>query len=145
MRRHRAATTLLSWTWLVSAARAALEVFPPTAQQQQLRFSTGHHPHKQYERVTQQPDSSDPADWPYRDLPWGQVNFIATTDTCAASFCAGRAYTCRLTVSLSCWLPCRHGWLLGHQRHEPSFSGDWGGNASFDLPSPLVTPAHMGA
>ncbi|POY76504.1 calcineurin family phosphoesterase [Rhodotorula taiwanensis] len=105
MRQHRAATTLLSWTWLVSAARAALEVFPPTAQQQQLRFSTGHHPHKQEEQVTQQPDSSDPADWPYRDLPWGQVNFIATTDT--------------------------HGWLLGHQRHEPSFSGDWGDFYSF--------------
>lgn len=29
----------------------------------------------------QQPDSSDPVDWPYRPLPWGEVNFIATTDT----------------------------------------------------------------
>lgn len=29
----------------------------------------------------QQPDSSDPVDWPYRALPWGEVNFIATTDT----------------------------------------------------------------
>ncbi|TKA54035.1 hypothetical protein B0A53_03317 [Rhodotorula sp. CCFEE 5036] len=53
----------------------------------------------------QQPDSSDPVDWPYRALPWGEVNFIATTDT--------------------------HGWLLGHQRHEPSFSGDWGDFYSF--------------
>lgn len=29
----------------------------------------------------QQPDSSDPVDWPYRPLPWGEVNFITTTDT----------------------------------------------------------------
>ncbi|KWU42710.1 hypothetical protein RHOSPDRAFT_20722, partial [Rhodotorula sp. JG-1b] len=53
----------------------------------------------------EQPDSSDPVDWPYRPLPWGEVNFITTTDT--------------------------HGWLLGHQRHEPSFSGDWGDFYSF--------------
>ncbi|GAA5901874.1 hypothetical protein JCM5296_002096 [Sporobolomyces johnsonii] len=49
----------------------------------------------------QQPGSTVPVDWPYRPLPWGDVNIISTTDT--------------------------HGWLLGHQRNEPSFSGDWGG------------------
>ncbi|GAA5984914.1 hypothetical protein JCM10908_002448 [Rhodotorula pacifica] len=55
--------------------------------------------------TAQQPDSSDPLDWPYRPLPWGEVNILATTDT--------------------------HGWLLGHQRNEPSFSGDWGDFYSF--------------
>ncbi|GAA5864272.1 hypothetical protein JCM8547_001314 [Rhodosporidiobolus lusitaniae] len=53
----------------------------------------------------QQPGSSDPQDWPYRELPWGDVNVVSTTDT--------------------------HGWLLGHQRNEPSFSGDWGDLYSF--------------
>ncbi|GAA5934821.1 Smn1p [Sporobolomyces koalae] len=53
----------------------------------------------------QQPDSSSPVDWPYRELPWGEVNVLSTTDT--------------------------HGWLLGHQRNEPSFSGDWGDLYSF--------------
>ncbi|GAA5849619.1 hypothetical protein JCM5353_004409 [Sporobolomyces roseus] len=56
-------------------------------------------------RLTQQPDSTSPTDWPYRELPWGEVNVISTTDT--------------------------HGWLLGHQRNEPSFSGDWGDLYSF--------------
>ncbi|GAA6007091.1 hypothetical protein JCM10207_001503 [Rhodosporidiobolus poonsookiae] len=55
--------------------------------------------------LLQQPDSSPPTDWPYRALPWGDVNVLSTTDT--------------------------HGWLLGHQRHEPSFSGDWGDLYSF--------------
>ncbi|GAA6010992.1 hypothetical protein JCM11491_005900 [Sporobolomyces phaffii] len=53
----------------------------------------------------QQPDSSSPTDHPYRELPWGEVNVISTTDT--------------------------HGWLLGHQRNEPNFSGDWGDLYSF--------------
>ncbi|GAA5953147.1 hypothetical protein JCM3765_007425 [Sporobolomyces pararoseus] len=53
----------------------------------------------------QQPDSSPPTDWPYRELPWGEVNVLSTTDT--------------------------HGWLLGHQRNEPNFSGDWGDLYSF--------------
>ncbi|GAA5876516.1 hypothetical protein JCM16303_003565 [Sporobolomyces ruberrimus] len=53
----------------------------------------------------QQPDSAPPTDWPYRELPWGEVNVISTTDT--------------------------HGWLLGHQRNEPNFSGDWGDLYSF--------------
>ncbi|KAM0749330.1 hypothetical protein T439DRAFT_290562 [Meredithblackwellia eburnea MCA 4105] len=53
----------------------------------------------------QQPDSTGPTDWPYRALEWGEVNVISTTDT--------------------------HGWLLGHQRQEASFSGDWGDLLSF--------------
>ncbi|KAK4701247.1 hypothetical protein P7C70_g4988, partial [Phenoliferia sp. Uapishka_3] len=53
----------------------------------------------------QQPGSSSPLDWPYRALEWGQVNIVSTTDT--------------------------HGWLLGHQRQEASFSGDWGDLYSF--------------
>lgn len=32
-------------------------------------------------RLTQQPDSTSPTDWPYRELPWGEVNVISTTDT----------------------------------------------------------------
>ncbi|GAA5938144.1 hypothetical protein JCM3775_005356 [Rhodotorula graminis] len=56
-------------------------------------------------RALQQPDSTPPVDYPYRQLPWGEVNVLATTDT--------------------------HGWLLGHQRNEPSFSGDWGDYYSF--------------
>ncbi|GAA5903379.1 Smn1p [Sporobolomyces salmoneus] len=55
--------------------------------------------------IDQQPDSTSPTDWPYRELPWGEVNVLSTTDT--------------------------HGWLLGHQRNEPSFSGDWGDLFSF--------------
>lgn len=55
----------------------------------------------------QQPGSKSPSkfDLPYRELEWGQLNIIHTTDT--------------------------HGWLLGHQREEPSFSGDWGDLYSF--------------
>ncbi|GAA5843361.1 hypothetical protein JCM9279_002078 [Rhodotorula babjevae] len=56
-------------------------------------------------RPLQQPDSIPPVDYPYRQLPWGDVNVLATTDT--------------------------HGWLLGHQRNESSFSGDWGDYYSF--------------
>ncbi|KAL8280258.1 hypothetical protein RQP46_007372 [Phenoliferia psychrophenolica] len=52
-----------------------------------------------------QPGSTPPVDWPYRELDWGEVNIISTTDT--------------------------HGWLLGHQRQEASFSGDWGDLYSF--------------
>ncbi|GAA5820908.1 hypothetical protein JCM3770_004862 [Rhodotorula araucariae] len=55
--------------------------------------------------VAQQPGSTSPVDRPYRPLPWGEVNVLATTDT--------------------------HGWLLGHQRNEPAFSGDWGDYYSF--------------
>jgi len=32
-------------------------------------------------KLTQQPDSTSPTDWPYRELPWGEVNVISTTDT----------------------------------------------------------------
>ncbi|BGP26851.1 5'-Nucleotidase/apyrase family protein [Rhodotorula toruloides] len=58
-------------------------------------------------RTAQQPDAHPPthAHWPYRPLPWGELNILATTDT--------------------------HGWLLGHLRNEPSFSGDWGDFYSF--------------
>ncbi|GAA6039301.1 hypothetical protein JCM8097_003252 [Rhodosporidiobolus ruineniae] len=53
----------------------------------------------------QQPDSAPPDAQPYRPLPWGEVNILSTTDT--------------------------HGWLMGHQRNEPSYSGDWGDLYSF--------------
>ncbi|CDR45765.1 hypothetical protein NBRC10512_002785 [Rhodotorula toruloides] len=68
----------------------------------QLTFSRGDNPH-----TAQQPDAYPPtgSDWPYRPLPWGDVNILSTTDT--------------------------HGWLLGHLRNEPSFSGDWGDFYSF--------------
>ncbi|KAI5475343.1 5'-Nucleotidase/apyrase family protein [Pseudohyphozyma bogoriensis] len=56
-------------------------------------------------KVLQQPGSSSPSDWPYRPVEWGEVNILHTTDT--------------------------HGWLLGHQRQEASFSGDWGDLYSF--------------
>ncbi|KAK4049583.1 hypothetical protein OIV83_004081 [Microbotryomycetes sp. JL201] len=60
---------------------------------QQIRFS--------------QPDASPPtsSDWPYRPLPWGDINILATTDT--------------------------HGWLMGHERGEGAYSGDWGDLFSF--------------
>ncbi|SCZ87711.1 BZ3500_MvSof-1268-A1-R1_Chr2-2g05177 [Microbotryum saponariae] len=54
----------------------------------------------------QEPGSgSASTDRPYRELPWGDVNIISTTDT--------------------------HGWLLGHQNREPNYSGDWGDLYSF--------------
>jgi hypothetical protein len=31
--------------------------------------------------ANQQPDSSSPVDYPYRELPWGEVNILHTTDT----------------------------------------------------------------
>ncbi|GAA5873619.1 hypothetical protein JCM3774_004993 [Rhodotorula dairenensis] len=81
--------------WLLTPLITALPDHQPRAQ---IAFTAA-------APAVQQPDSTDPTDWPYRPLPWGQVNFIATTDT--------------------------HGWLLGHQRNEPSFSGDWGDFYSF--------------
>ncbi|KAM0786669.1 hypothetical protein ACM66B_002117 [Microbotryomycetes sp. NB124-2] len=58
-------------------------------------------------RLLSQPDASPPttADWPYRPLPWGDINILATTDT--------------------------HGWLMGHERGEGAYSGDWGDLFSF--------------
>lgn len=51
-----------------------------------------------------QPSAAPPLSAPLRDLPWGQLNFLHTTDT--------------------------HGWHAGHLQ-EPSFSADWGDYISF--------------
>ncbi|GAA5903580.1 hypothetical protein JCM8208_003630 [Rhodotorula glutinis] len=95
MRLHTAAlaaTLATSSPLLALAAAVQLPFHPPST----LADSS---------RALQQPDSTPPVDYPYRQLPWGEVNVLATTDT--------------------------HGWLLGHQRNEPSFSGDWGDYYSF--------------
>ncbi|KAL9031310.1 MAG: hypothetical protein Q9196_000666 [Gyalolechia fulgens] len=51
-----------------------------------------------------QPSAPEPVSAPLRELPWGQLNFLHTTDT--------------------------HGWHAGHLQ-EPSYSGDWGDYISF--------------
>ncbi|KAH7126351.1 Metallo-dependent phosphatase-like protein [Dactylonectria estremocensis] len=51
-----------------------------------------------------QPSAADPVAAPMRDLKWGQLNFLHTTDT--------------------------HGWLGGHLQ-EPQYSADWGDYISF--------------
>ncbi|KAI8966434.1 ser/Thr protein phosphatase family [Daldinia sp. FL1419] len=51
-----------------------------------------------------QPGAPAPVAAPMRDLEWGQINFIHTTDT--------------------------HGWLGGHLQ-EPQYSADWGDYISF--------------
>ncbi|KAL8713093.1 MAG: hypothetical protein Q9225_006831 [Loekoesia sp. 1 TL-2023] len=51
-----------------------------------------------------QPSAPEPVSAPLRELPWGQLNFLHTTDT--------------------------HGWHAGHLQ-EPSYSGDWGDYVSF--------------
>ncbi|MCJ1392027.1 hypothetical protein MMC18_004894 [Xylographa bjoerkii] len=51
-----------------------------------------------------QPSAPSPVSAPLRELPWGQINFLHTTDT--------------------------HGWHAGHLQ-EPSFSADWGDYISF--------------
>ncbi|KAI9692046.1 MAG: hypothetical protein M1820_009581 [Bogoriella megaspora] len=51
-----------------------------------------------------QPSAPSPIPAPLRDLPWGQLNFLHTTDI--------------------------HGWLGGHLR-EPQYSADWGDYVSF--------------
>ncbi|OOQ86783.1 Ser/Thr protein phosphatase family [Penicillium brasilianum] len=51
-----------------------------------------------------QPSAPSPISGPLRDLEFGQLNFLHTTDT--------------------------HGWLAGHLQ-EPSFSADWGDYISF--------------
>ncbi|KAI5467934.1 Metallo-dependent phosphatase-like protein [Mariannaea sp. PMI_226] len=51
-----------------------------------------------------QPDAPQPVAAPMRDLIWGQLNFLHTTDT--------------------------HGWLGGHLQ-EPQYSADWGDYVSF--------------
>ncbi|KAI9795624.1 MAG: hypothetical protein M1833_006945 [Piccolia ochrophora] len=51
-----------------------------------------------------QPLAPAPVPAPLRELPWGQLNFLHTTDT--------------------------HGWHAGHLQ-EPSYAADWGDYASF--------------
>ncbi|KAH0041724.1 calcineurin-like phosphoesterase, partial [Aureobasidium melanogenum] len=51
-----------------------------------------------------QPSAPEPVKAPLRELPWGQLNFLATTDT--------------------------HGWHGGHLQ-EPQYSADWGDYISF--------------
>ncbi|KAL8904965.1 MAG: hypothetical protein Q9207_002918 [Kuettlingeria erythrocarpa] len=51
-----------------------------------------------------QPSAPEPVSAPLRELPWGQLNFLHTTDT--------------------------HGWHAGHLQ-EPSYTGDWGDYISF--------------
>ncbi|KAL8769683.1 MAG: hypothetical protein Q9203_005406 [Teloschistes exilis] len=51
-----------------------------------------------------QPSAAEPVSAPLRELPWGQLNFLHTTDT--------------------------HGWHAGHLL-ESSYSGDWGDYISF--------------
>ncbi|PYH44644.1 metallophosphoesterase family protein [Aspergillus saccharolyticus JOP 1030-1] len=51
-----------------------------------------------------QPSAPAPVAAPLRDLEWGQLNFLHTTDT--------------------------HGWLAGHLQ-EPSYAADWGDYVSF--------------
>ncbi|RCI12885.1 hypothetical protein L249_0914 [Ophiocordyceps polyrhachis-furcata BCC 54312] len=54
--------------------------------------------------LTSQPGAAPPVPAPMRDLPWGQLNFLHTTDT--------------------------HGWLGGHPA-EPQYAADWGDYVSF--------------
>lgn len=53
---------------------------------------------------TSQPSAPSPISAPLRELPWGQLNFLHTTDT--------------------------HGWHGGHLQ-EPQYSADWGDYISF--------------
>ncbi|KAL2815416.1 Ser/Thr protein phosphatase family protein [Aspergillus cavernicola] len=52
----------------------------------------------------QQPDSHNATQGPWRHLPWGEINFLHTTDT--------------------------HGWLEGHL-NEVNYGADWGDFVSF--------------
>lgn len=54
--------------------------------------------------VAEQPGAPRPVAAPMRPLPWGQLNFLQTTDT--------------------------HGWHAGHLQ-EPQYSADWGDYISF--------------
>ncbi|KAE8322744.1 Metallo-dependent phosphatase-like protein [Aspergillus sergii] len=54
--------------------------------------------------LARQPSAPEAIPAPLRDLKWGQLNFLHTTDT--------------------------HGWLAGHLQ-EPSYSADWGDYVSF--------------
>jgi 2',3'-cyclic-nucleotide 2'-phosphodiesterase (5'-nucleotidase family) len=59
-----------------------------------------------HERIVRrmQPDASGAAYGPTRELEWGQINFLQTTDT--------------------------HGWLEGHIK-EQNYGADWGDFVSF--------------
>ncbi|THY06481.1 hypothetical protein D6D01_09895 [Aureobasidium pullulans] len=54
--------------------------------------------------LASQPSAPEPVEAPLRKLPWGQLNWLATTDT--------------------------HGWHGGHLQ-EPQYSADWGDYISF--------------
>jgi len=54
--------------------------------------------------IAEQPSAPKPVAAPMRALPWGQLNFLQTTDT--------------------------HGWHAGHLQ-EPQYSADWGDYISF--------------
>ncbi|KAL2816764.1 Metallo-dependent phosphatase-like protein [Aspergillus granulosus] len=62
-----------------------------------------------------QPSAPEPIAAPLRDLKWGQLNFLHTTDT--------------------------HGWLAGHLQ-EPSYSADWGDYVSFATRMREIANAH---
>ncbi|KAL2836213.1 Metallo-dependent phosphatase-like protein [Aspergillus pseudoustus] len=62
-----------------------------------------------------QPSTPEPIAAPLRELKWGQINFLHTTDT--------------------------HGWLAGHLQ-EPSYSADWGDYVSFATRMREVANAH---
>jgi 2',3'-cyclic-nucleotide 2'-phosphodiesterase (5'-nucleotidase family) len=64
------------------------------------------HNHSHAKRA--QPESTPSSSWPRGPLPWGDVNFLHTTDS--------------------------HGWLIGHLKSsqpEPNYSADFGDFASF--------------
>ncbi|KAL3457644.1 Metallo-dependent phosphatase-like protein [Aspergillus heterothallicus] len=62
-----------------------------------------------------QPSAPEPVVAPLRELKWGQINFLHTTDT--------------------------HGWLAGHLQ-EPSYSADWGDYVSFVTRMRELADAH---
>ena len=62
---------------------------------------------------------------PSRELEWGDINVIHTTDT------HGESDQCLLVISTEIQY---QGWLAGHRKSsepEPNGSGDWGDYASF--------------
>ncbi|KAK1590910.1 calcineurin-like phosphoesterase [Colletotrichum navitas] len=81
MAKHRPSTAMLRPSSLIAAAALCL---PLTS--------------------ASQPGAASPVPAPMRDLTWGQLNFLHTTDT--------------------------HGWLGGHLL-EPQYSADWGDYVSF--------------
>lgn len=55
---------------LLGAALASCASLSQAATQHALDYST-----------LQQPESTPPTDFPYRPLPWGELNVLHTTDT----------------------------------------------------------------